>query len=190
LPAHTVKELIGLARSRPGELTFATASILGGQRLAMELFKEAARIEVIAVPYNGGAPAAIAVMGGHTSILVANIAETAPFVAAGRLRGIAVTSLERSELMPRIPTVAESGFPGFEALNWFGAVARSATPKNVIQQLNVEMAKALQAPEVKETLLKQGLAPAALSPEAFDAFMKAETQRNERVIKALNLRIE
>jgi tripartite-type tricarboxylate transporter receptor subunit TctC len=92
--------------------------------------------------------------------------------------------------MPRIPTVAESGFPGFEALNWFGAVARSATPKNVIQQLNVEMAKALQAPEVKETLLKQGLAPAALSPEAFDAFMKAETQRNERVIKALNLRIE
>ncbi|HEV8517094.1 MAG TPA: tripartite tricarboxylate transporter substrate-binding protein, partial [Burkholderiales bacterium] len=94
------------------------------------------------------------------------------------------------ELMPRIPTVAESGFPGFEALNWFGAVARSATPKNVIQQLNVEMAKALQATEVKETLLKQGLAPAALSPEAFDAFMKAETQRNERVIKALNLGIE
>ena len=190
LPVRTISELVTLARLRPGELTFATASILGGQRLAMELFKEAARIELIAVPYNGGAPAATAVMGGHTAILVANIAETAPFVAAGRLRGIAVTSLDRSDLLPAIPAVAESGYPGFEALNWFGAVVRSTTPKTVIQQLNVEIAKALQSPEVKEVLTKQGLAPAALSAEAFDAFMKAETQRNERVIKALNLRIE
>ncbi len=190
LPVRTISELVTLARLRPGELTFATASILGGQRLAMELFKEAARIELIAVPYNGGAPAATAVMGGHTAILVANIAETAPFVAAGRLRGIAVTSLERSDLLPAIPAVAESGYPGFEALNWFGAVVRSTTPKTVIQQLNVEIAKALQSPEVKEVLTKQGLAPAPLGPEAFDAFMKAETQRNERVIKALNLRIE
>lgn len=190
LPARSVKELVTIARSRPGELTFATASILGGQRLAMELFKEAARFDAIAVPYNGGAPAATAVMGGHTTILVANIAETAPFVAAGRLRGIAVTSLERSDLLPDIPSVAQSGYPGFEALNWFGAVARSMTPKNVIQRLNVEIAKALQLPEAKDVLTRQGLAPAALSPEAFDAFMKAETERNARVIKALNLKVE
>ncbi len=190
LPARTTKELVTLARSRPGELTFATASILGGQRLAMELFKEASKIDVIAISYNGGAPAATAVMGGHTTILIANIAETAPFVEAGRLRGIAVTSLERSDLLPKIPTVAESGYPGFEALNWFGAVARSATPKPIIQRLNAEIAKAIQSPEAREVLTKQGLAPAIQSPEAFDAFVKAETDRNARVIKALNLKIE
>jgi len=190
VPARTVKELVALARSRPGELTFGTASILGGQRLAMELFKEAAKFDAIAIPYNGGAPAATAVMGGHTTILVANIAETAPFVEAGRLRAIAVTSLERNNLLPKVPTIAESGYPGFEALNWFGAVVRSATPRNVIQRLNGEITKAIQTPEAKEVLTKQGLAPAPQTPEAFDAFLKTETDRNARVIKALNLKIE
>lgn len=190
VPARTLKELVTLARSRPGELTFATASLLGGQRLAMELFKEAAKIDVIAVPYGGGAPAAIAVIGGHAVILVANIAETVPFAAAGKLRAIAVTSLRRDPLLPDIPSIAESGYPGFEALNWFGAVARSATPKSALQRLNVEIAKALQSPEAKDVLTKQGLAPAPLSPEAFDAFLKAETDRNARVIRKLNLRVE
>ena len=190
LPARTLKEFVTIARSRPGELTYATASILGGQRLAMELFREVAKINVIAVPYNGGAPAATAVMGGHTTILVANIAETAPFIGSGRLRGIAVTSLKRSDLLPEIPAIAESGYAGFEALNWFGAVARSATPKNAIQRLNAEIAKALQVQEVKDILSKQGLAPAVQSPEEFDAFMKMEAERNARVIKTLGLKVE
>jgi len=190
LPARTLKELVTIARARPGELTYATASLLGGQRLAMELFREAAKINVIAVPYNGGAPAATAVMGGHTMILVANIAETAPFIGSGRLRAIAVTSLKRSDLLPEIPAIAESGYAGFEALNWFGAVARSATPKNAIQRLNAEIAKALQVQEVKDILSKQGLAPAIQSPEEFDAFMKMEAERNGRVIRALNLKVE
>jgi tripartite-type tricarboxylate transporter receptor subunit TctC len=190
VPARGIKELVSLARSHPGELTFATASLLGGQRLAMELFKEAAKIDVIAVAYGGGAPAATAVIGGHTTILVANIAETVPFAAAGKLRPLAVTSLARNDLLPQIPSIAESGYPGFEALNWFGAVARSGTPKSALQRLNVEITKALESPEAKGVLTKQGLAPAALSPEAFDAFLKAETGRNARVIKALNLRVE
>ncbi len=190
VPARTLKQLVSLARVRPGELTYATASLLGGQRLAMELFKEAAKIDVVAVPYGGGAPAATAVIGGHTVILVANIAETAPFAAAGKLRALAVTSLERHDLLPEIPSIAESGYPGFEALNWFGAVARSATPKSVLQRLNGEIAKALESPEAKGVLTKQGLAPAPMSPEAFDAFLKAETDRNARVIRALNLKVE
>lgn len=190
VPARTVKELVSLARSRPGELTFATASLLGGQRLAMELFKEAAKIDVIAIAYGGGAPAATGVIGGHTMILVANIAETAPFAAAGKLRALAVTSLARNDLLPEIPSIAESGYPGFEALNWFGAVARSATPKSTLQRLNLEITKALESPEAKGVLTKQGLAPAPLSPEGFDAFLKAETDRNARVIKALNLKVE
>ncbi|MGQ0751674.1 MAG: Bug family tripartite tricarboxylate transporter substrate binding protein [Betaproteobacteria bacterium] len=190
VPTRSLRELVSLARARPGELTYATASLLGGQRLAMELFKEAAKIDVIAVAYGGGAPAGMAVIGGHTMILAANIAETAPFAAAGKLRALAVTSLERHELLPKIPSIAESGYPGFEALNWFGAVVRSPTPKIAIQRLNVEIAKALEMPEAKGVLTKQGLAPATLSPEAFDAFLKAETGRNARVIKALNLKVE
>lgn len=190
VPARSVKELVALGRARPGELTYATASLLGGQRLAMELFKEAAKFDATAIAYSGGAPAGTAVIGGHTMILVANIAETAPFAAAGKLRALAVTSLKRHELLPQIPSIAESGYPGFEALNWFGAVVRAPTPKSAIQRLNAEIAKAMEAPEAKGVLTKQGLAPAPMSPEEFDAFLRTETERNARVIKALNLKVE
>jgi len=190
LPARDVKQLIALARSRPGELTFATASILGGQRLAGELFWEAANVKVVNVPYNGGAPAGTAVMGGHNPVLVANVLESAPFINAGRLRGIAVTGLQRSDNLPAVPTVAESGYPGFEALNWFGAVARAGTPKPAMERLSAEITRALQTPEVKDILAKQGLNANPLALESFDAYMKAEMQRNERIVKALNLKID
>jgi tripartite-type tricarboxylate transporter receptor subunit TctC len=189
LQVRSVKELVALARARPGELTFATASILGGQRIAGELFREAVGINIINVPYNGGAPATTAAMGGHTSMLVSNVVESAPQVLAGRLRGIAVTSLARSEVVPNVPTVAESGYPGFEALNWFGAVARVA-PRPVIERLNTEIARALELPEVKDQMARQGMSPAAMSPEEFDAYLRAEATRNERIIKSLNLKIE
>lgn len=189
LPVKSVKELVALARAHPGELTFATASIIGGQRLTMERFREAARINLVNVPYNGGAPATIAVMGGHSSMLIANISESAPQIAAGRLRAIAVTSLARSEQLPDVPTIAESGYPGFEALNWFGAVARSATPRTVIERLSADIGRALQLPEVKDVLGKQGLVAAATSPQEFDAFMRTEMRGYERVIKALKLKM-
>ena len=189
LPVKSVKELITLARARPGELTFATASILGGQRIAGELFSEAVGISIINVPYNGGAPATTAAMGGHTSMLVSNVVESAPQVIAGRLRGIGVTSLARSDVLPDVPTVAESGYPGFEALNWFGAVAR-AGPRAAIEKLSVEIARALELPEVRDPMARQGMAPAAMSTEAYDAFLRAEAQRNERIIRSLKLKIE
>jgi len=189
LPVKSVKELVALARAHPGELTFATASIIGGQRLTMERFREAARINLVNVPYNGGAPATIAVMGGHSSMLIANISESAPQIASGRLRAIAVTSLARSEQLPDVPTIAESGYPGFEALNWFGAVARSATPRTVIERLSADLGRALQLSEVKDVLGKQGLVAAATSPQEFDAFMRTEMRGYERVIKALKLKM-
>ena len=189
LPAKSAKELVALARARPGELTFATASIIGGQRLAMERFREAARIDLINVPYNGGAPATIAVMGGHSSMLIANISESAPHIATGRLRGIAVTSLARSEQLPDVPTIAESGYAGFEALNWFGAVARSATPTTVIERLSADLGRALQRPEVKDVLGREGLVPGATSPQGFDAFMRTEMGNFERVIRTLKLKM-
>lgn len=190
LPARNLKELVALARDRPGELTFATASIVGRQRLAMEMFKDVARIDIISVPYGGGALATTAVMGGHTSILVANVAEVATQVAAGRLRALAVTSVTRSALLANVPTVAESGFPGFEALNWFGAVARAATPRTAIDRMSAEIARALQLPEVSDGLNKLGLSPAAMSPVEFDAFMRAEMEKNRKIVRALNLKVD
>ena len=189
LPVKSVKDLIALARARPNELTFATASILGGQRIAGELFAEAVGIKIVNVPYNGGAPATTAAMGGHTSMLVSNVVESAPQILAGRLRGIAVTSLARSDVLPDVPTVAESGYPGFEALNWFGMVAR-AGPKPAIDRLSAEIARALELPEVKDQMARQGMTPAPMRPEEFDAFLRAEGQRNERIIRSLKLKIE
>jgi len=189
LPVKSVKELVALARARPGELTFGTASILGGQRIAGELFREAVGIKIVNVPYNGGAPATTAAMGGHTSMLVSNVVESAPQVLAGRLRGIAVTSLVRDNVLPDVPSVAESGYPGFEALNWFGAVVRTA-PKPLIEKLNAEILRAVELPEVKDQMARQGMSPATMSPADFDAYIRAEAQRNERIIRTLNLKIE
>ena len=190
LPAKNVKELVALARAHPGKLTFATASVIGGQRIAGELFKDATKIDLVNVPYNGGAPATMAVVGGHTSLLVTNIVEAAPQVLAGKVRGIAVTTIERSQVLPSVPTVAESGYPGFDASNWFGAVVRSGTPRAAVERLAAEIARALGQDDVRDMLLKQGLAPAPMSPERFTAFMRSEMERNGRIVKTLNLKME
>lgn len=190
VPARSTKELVALARANPGQLTYATASIIGGQRLAGELFKDAAKIDIVNVPYNGGAPATMAVVGGHTTMLVTNIIEAAPQVTAGKLRGIAVTTSKRSEVLPQVPTVAESGYPGFDAGNWFGAVVRTGTPRPVIDRLNVEISRGLELAEVREMLLKQGLTPAPMSVEQFNAFLRKEMERTGRIVKMLNLRME
>jgi tripartite-type tricarboxylate transporter receptor subunit TctC len=190
LPAKTPRELIALARGKPGELTYGTASPTGFQRLAGEKLRTQAGIDIVNVPYQGGGPAAIAVMGGHTSILLGNVSEAAPYVAIGKLRGIAVTSLERSAAMPDIVTLHESGFPGFEAINWFGAVGRTSLPPAAIERLSAEILRALDAPEVKEGLIRLGLYAAPQNPEKFNAFMRAEMQANEKVVRAANIRME
>jgi tripartite-type tricarboxylate transporter receptor subunit TctC len=190
LPAKNTKELVALARANPGKLTYATASVIGGQRLAAELFKDAAKVDIINVPYNGGAPATMAVVGGHTSMLVTNIIEAAPQVNAGKLRGLAVTTVKRSEVLPEVPTVAEAGYPGFDAGNWFGAVVRTGTPKPAVDRLNAEIARALELAEVRDALLKQGLTPAPMSPEAFNAFLRKEMERTGRIVKMLNLKMD
>jgi len=190
LPVKTVKDLVALARAHPGELTWGVASIIGGGRIAGELFKDAAKIDMINVPYNGGGPAAIAVLGGHTSILVGNVLECAPYIESGRMRAIAVSSLKRSDVLKNVPTIAESGYPGFDATNWFGAVVRAGTPKNAVDRLSAEIARALQLPEVNDTLSRLGFTAAAMSPAEFDAFIRNEMQKNGRIIKALNLKVD
>jgi tripartite-type tricarboxylate transporter receptor subunit TctC len=190
VPAKSFKELIALARARPGELTWASSGAGTGHHLAGELFNSLARIKMIHVPYNGGAPAALAVLGGHTSVLLVNVLSTAPHIIAGKLRGLAVTSPQRVEMLKDLPTVAESGFPGFDTSIWFGSVVHSATPKEAVNRLSAEIQRALQLPEVRDVIAKGGLNVAALGAGEFDAFLRAEMQRNEKIARAVNLRID
>jgi tripartite-type tricarboxylate transporter receptor subunit TctC len=190
LPVKSLKQLVALARARPGELTFASGTAAGGLRLNAERFRAAAGIDIVNVPYQGGVPAVTAVLGGHTSILIVNVSETVPHVASGRLRPLAVTSLERNGALKEVPTVAESGYPGFEALMWYGVVARAAAPKGAIDRLSAEIARAVQLPEVSDALGRIGLSVAAMRPAEFDAFVRAEIQRNGRIIREINLRVE
>jgi tripartite-type tricarboxylate transporter receptor subunit TctC len=190
VPVRTFKELVALARARPGELTYATPGPGTNQHLIGEMLKSMAGIDINHVPYQGGAPATMAVMGGHTSVLIINVTESGPHIQAGKLRALAVTSLERSVDFKEVPTVAESGFPGFEAITWFGAVAPAATPREAINRLNADIVRALQLPEVRNGLGKLGLSAAGSSAEEFDAFIRSELRRNEKVARASNLRID
>jgi tripartite-type tricarboxylate transporter receptor subunit TctC len=190
LPARSVRELVALARARPRELTWSVASILGGGRIAGELFREAANIELINVPYGGGGPATVALLGGHTSMMVGNVLECSPYLPSGRMRAIAVTSLARSNAVPQVPTVAESGYPGFDATNWFGAMMRAGTPKGTVERLSTEIGRALQLPEVNDALARVGLTAGAMFPGEFDAFIRGEMQKNGRIVRSLKLKVE
>jgi tripartite-type tricarboxylate transporter receptor subunit TctC len=190
LPVKTLRQLVALARAQPGELTFASGTAAGGLRLNAERFKAAAGIDIVNVPYQGGVPAVTAVLGGHTSILIVNVSETVPHVASGRLRPLAVTSLERNGALKEVPTVAESGYPGFEALMWYGVVARAAAPKSALDRLSAEITRAVQLPEVSEALDRKGLSVATMRPAAFDAFIRSEIQSNGRIIREINLKVE
>lgn len=190
LPAHNVRELVALARARPRELTWGVASILGGGRIAGELFREATNIELINVPYGGGGPATIALLGGHTSMMVGNVLECSPYIGSGRMCAIAVTSIARSSAVPQVPTVAESGYPGFDATNWFGAMVRAGTPRAYVDRLSLEIGRALQLPEVNDALARVGLTAGAMTPAEFDSFIRNEMQKNGRIVRSLRLKVE
>jgi tripartite-type tricarboxylate transporter receptor subunit TctC len=190
VPVKNIKELVSLARAKPGMLTYATASVLGSQRLAGELFKSAAKVDITHVPYNGGAPATLAAVGGHVTLLVSNVIEIAPNVRAGKLRGLGVTTIKRSDLLPDVPTIAESGYPGFDAGNWFGMVARAATPKAILDRLNVEVTRAMELPEVRDPMANHGLTMQPMSSDQFNAFIRSEMERNGRIVKSLNLKVD
>lgn len=190
LPVKTVKELVALARARPAELTWAIASVIGGGRIGGEMFLDVARINMTAVPFGGGAPAVTSVLGGHTSMLVGNMLDCAPYVESGRMRPIAVTSATRSGTLPNVPTIGESGYPGFEVINWFGAVVRSGTPRNAIDRLSAEIGRTLRLPVVNDALGKIGMVVSPMSPAEFDAFIRREMDTNGKIIRKLNLKVE
>ena len=190
LPAKNMKELIALARSRPGQLTYATPGSGFPQHLAGEMLKTMARIDLLHVPYQGGAPATVAVLGGHAQILVSTVPLATPHVSSGKLRALAVTSKARSEMQKDVPTVAESGVPDYELTSVFGAFARSATPKAAIDRLSAEILRALHQPEVVSGLLRDGYTLAPLGPSEFDAVVRAKTQQIQKIVKEAKIKLD
>ncbi len=190
LPVKNVKELIALARTRPGQLSYAANPAGSGAHLIGEMLKLTTKINMIDVPYQGEAPAMIAVIGGHADMLIAYVPTLIPQLAAGKLRALGVTSRQRVERYKETPTLAESGMPGFELVGNQGITVPAATPKAVIERLSGEVARAAALPAVKDSLTRQGLTPAPLSGSEYDALLRAEFQKMQTMFKDAGIRVE
>jgi len=186
-PVKTVKDLIALAKSRPGQINFASSGNGGAPHLAAELFSSMAGIKMTHVPYKGGGPYLIALLGGEVPLIFGPMVTGLPHVKSGRLRGVAVLGPKRSPVLPDVPTVGET-LPGYEVVNWFGMVVPAATPHDIITRLNTELVKVLRMPDIKERLIAGGAEPAGDTPAEFGAFMKSEAAKWARVIKEANIR--
>ena len=191
VPAKSVKELIDLARARPGVLTFGSAGIGSGLHLAGELFKNMARIDIVHVPYKGGPPAVTDIVGGRIDMMFYTLAVVQQHIKSGRLRAIAMTGLTRDPLMPHIPTVTEAGLPGYEYSGWHGFLAPGATPKDVIDKLNATVVSILGTPAIKEFWASQGMGFASgNTPGEFAARFRADYEKYGRLIKSAGIKPE
>jgi tripartite-type tricarboxylate transporter receptor subunit TctC len=182
--AHSVKELIALAKSRPGQLTYSSAGSGSSQHLSAEMFKTMAGVEMTHVPYKGGSPGAVAVLAGEVSLMFASTSDVVRLIRAGRVRALAVTSVRRIPALPDTPTMIEAGVDGYDATAWFGVLAPAATPKDIIDKLNQDISRVMQLPEVAEVIAQQGSAEAiGGSPEQFGAFIRADITKWAKAVK-------
>ncbi len=190
LPARTLKELMALAKARPGELTYGSAGTGSTPHLGAELLKHTARVDITHVPYKSAALVVPELIGGQVSMLFSGMPLAMPHVRAGRLRALAVSTSSRSAAAADVPTVAESGFPGFDITNWFGIFVPAGTPKDVIDTLYREIARGVSAPDVKERLSKEGGAVNPISPDEYARFIQAEIAKYARIIKEAGIRVD
>jgi tripartite-type tricarboxylate transporter receptor subunit TctC len=190
LPARTVKALVAIAKSRPGELSYASGGIGGSAHLATELFRAAAKVDLVHVPYKGTGPALNDLIAGHVPVCFCTLPSTLPHAKTGRLRALAVTTSKRSAAAPEIPTVAESGVAGYEMSQWYGMLAPAGTPAAIVNRLNGEIRKAMKQPQVRAQLLAAGADPVESSPQDFAAFFSAEIARWTRVVQSAGIRAE
>jgi tripartite-type tricarboxylate transporter receptor subunit TctC len=183
LPVKSVKELIALAKARPGELSFSSSGVGGTPHLSGELFNTLAGVKMVHVPYKGSAPAMADLLGGQIQLTFDNMLTVLPQVKAGKLRGLAITLPERSPLAPELPTVAESGLKGFEVQSWNGVVVPTGTPKEIITRLNGEVVRILRQPDLREKFAVQGIELVPTTPEAFGAFIRQDIAKWAKVIQ-------
>jgi tripartite-type tricarboxylate transporter receptor subunit TctC len=190
VPANSIQELIALAKREPGKLAFASAGSGSFPHLAVELFMLQAGVKMNHVPYRGAAPALTAILSKEVQVLSSDIPGALQYVQSGELKALAITSTQRSPIMPEVPTMREAGLPEYEAVGWQGFMAPAATPKPIVDKLNREIIKALAAPDVRERLLSQGVQIIASSPDEFARFFRADTQRWEKVVAASGAKVE
>lgn len=189
LPVKSVKELIALARAKPGSLNYASGGNGSSPHMAMELFTAAAGIDLVHVPYKG-TESVLGILRGEASLLFENLISVGGHIKSGKLRAIAVGAAKRSSAMPNIPTVAESGVPGYEVALWFGVVAPAGTPKAAVDRLHSEIRNVLKLPDVRERLAFQAADPIGSAPSEFDAFIKSEIVKWAKVVKQTGLKVD
>jgi tripartite-type tricarboxylate transporter receptor subunit TctC len=189
LPVKNVRELIKLAQSQPGQLNFASAGNGSAGHLVMEMFRSAARIDVVHIPYKGAGPAATEVMAGQVSLLFNNPLGSMPHVKAGRLRALAISGARRITAMPDVPTIAESGLPGFEATFFLGLLGPLGLPREIVTRLNAETVKIVQRREVQDALALQGMEAVSGTPEDFAARIKSEMNKTAKVVRESGMRL-
>ena len=190
VPAKTLAEFVALAKQKPGQLSYGSSGVGGAGHLAGELFKQRAGIDVTHVPYKGGGPAMTDLLGGRIDMYVGVPSTVAPHVNAGKARALATTGTKRTSMMPNVPTVAESGYPGFEATNWYAFVAPGKTPKEVLDFWNREITKVLNDPQVAAELAKDGLDPAPSTREELAQFMERESAKWGKVVREAKITAE
>ena len=190
MPVKSIEDLLRLARARPGQVAYSSAGNGTPPHLAAELFKTAAKVDFLHVPFKGAAPAVAALVGGEVSLMFANALPAQPHVRSGRLRALAVTSAQRSSAFPELPSVAEAGLRDYSAVQWYGVVAPARTPRPIVSRLNQEINAALQVPEVRAPLLAEGADIATGTPEQFRAFVREEGVRWGGAVRQSGARID
>jgi tripartite-type tricarboxylate transporter receptor subunit TctC len=190
LPVHNVKELIALAKSKPGDLQYASAGVGSFQHLGAELFKLQAGVDILHVPFKGGGPAMVDVMGGHTKVMFSSLVQTTPHIKSGKLRPLGVGGTQRSKVLPDVPTIAEAGVPGYAAENWWGLLAPAGTPPAIVARLHKELIAAQDNAEVKKYFDAEGALLVKMSSEEFGKFMISEMNKWERVVKEGHIKAE
>ncbi len=190
VPAKSVKELIALAKAKPGQLNYASAGIGSFTHLSAELFRTLAGIDVVHVPFNGGGPTMVAMVSGQTQFMFGALLQMMPYLQGGKLRALGVGSAQRIAALPDVPTIAEAGVPRYEANSWWGIAGPAATPPAIIKLLNAETSAILSAPDIRKWFTSQGAEAAAMSPPEFQKWVAAEIAKWSRVVKDAGLRAE
>ena len=187
---HTIADLIAAAKANPDKLTYGTFGVGTSAHLAGELFKDLAKVQMIAVPYKGAAPAITDLIGGQIDVMFTTVASCASLVESGQLRAIAVTSVERSPAFPQLPTVSEAGVPGYAAESWYGLFAPAGTPTGIVERLNRSAAAAVRSEAFKKLSVNEGMVVIARPPEELDRYVRAEEERWRRVIRDAGIKVE
>ncbi len=190
IPVRSVKELVALTRARPNDLNYGTAGAGSASHMAMELFQSMAKIKIVHISYKGTGPAMVELLGGHLGLMFDVIMTSLPHMQAGKLRTLGVSSLRRSPITPDIPTISESGYPGYEAIVWFGLFAPQGTPPDVVRKINEETARALNTPKMRESLASQGLEVVASSPADFSTRVAGEIAKWRKVIQQAGIKLD